>query len=317
MNICILTEGGENIGFGHLSRCLALTQGIRKINKKAKIEFIINQDINAAKFLRRQNLRPISFNWLEKRKKAVSLSRQADIVVIDSYLAPAAFYSEFGKGKHNPYVVAIDDYNRIKYDADIVITPSLSYGTILRKEFWELPKKKIKKNIMEILITFGGKDYGNFMDNFVRKLSKKFPYFSYHILSPKRNFSWDRYLEYLKIKVYSNLYGQDMRNLMLKCDVCISGGGQTLYELARCGVPTIGICFARNQMPNLEKWRGLGFLEFVGWYNSKNIVKKVTNSLNKIDFKTRRKMSQIGRRCIDGRGAIRIANEILTCAKGQ
>ena len=52
MNIDILTEGGKNIGFGHLSRTLALADGFTSLNKdkmkssKLSVRFIVNSDQN-------------------------------------------------------------------------------------------------------------------------------------------------------------------------------------------------------------------------------------------------------------------------------
>ena len=72
-----------------------------------------------------------------------------------------------------------------------------------------------------------------------------------------------------------------MLNLMLKSDICISGGGQTTYELARVGVPTIGICLAENQKNNLMGWKSLGFIENLCWDNEdESLIEEIYNSFN-------------------------------------
>ncbi len=43
-----------------------------------------------------------------------------------------------------------------------------------------------------------------------------------------------------------------MRDVMLSSDVAISAGGQTLYELARTGTPTVAVSVADNQKKNVE-----------------------------------------------------------------
>jgi spore coat polysaccharide biosynthesis predicted glycosyltransferase SpsG len=101
-----------------------------------------------------------------------------------------------------------------------------------------------------------------------------------------------------------------MLELMLKTDICISGGGQTIYELARVGVPTIGICFAENQMLNLKNWMKIGFMNFVGWNNEENVFERIKNIIHKMDYNKRFKMSQVGRKFVNGQGAIRVVEKI-------
>lgn len=48
---------------------------------------------------------------------------------------------------------------------------------------------------------------------------------------------------------------------MEKCDVAISACGSTLYELAVCGVPTIGIIIADNQIGICEKLNNMGVIK--------------------------------------------------------
>jgi spore coat polysaccharide biosynthesis predicted glycosyltransferase SpsG len=43
----------------------------------------------------------------------------------------------------------------------------------------------------------------------------------------------------------------NMVELMLRADLAIAAGGQTTYELAACGVPTLAVCVAENQRANL------------------------------------------------------------------
>lgn len=45
-----------------------------------------------------------------------------------------------------------------------------------------------------------------------------------------------------------------MKDVMAGSDLAISAAGQTLYELARIGLPTIAIAVARDQLGNVEGW---------------------------------------------------------------
>ncbi len=50
-----------------------------------------------------------------------------------------------------------------------------------------------------------------------------------------------------------------MKNAMIKCDIAISAAGQTLFELARIGVPTYAVQVAENQTLNMLSWKKCNF----------------------------------------------------------
>ena len=103
-----------------------------------------------------------------------------------------------------------------------------------------------------------------------------------------------------------------MKELMLNSDIAISAGGQTLYELARIGVPTIGICMAKNQEKNLNGWQMAGFIDYIGWYNNNELQFVLKQSIaNLISSEERTSRSKIGKALVDGKGASRIVNVIM------
>jgi spore coat polysaccharide biosynthesis predicted glycosyltransferase SpsG len=104
----------------------------------------------------------------------------------------------------------------------------------------------------------------------------------------------------------------ELKETMQKSDIAISAGGQTLYELARVGVPTIGICIAQNQLQNLNGWSRSGFLEYIGWYNNKDIQSKLIAALKKMKpYNKRIICSKKIRELIDGRGSSRVCDILL------
>ncbi|MCF7878919.1 MAG: UDP-2,4-diacetamido-2,4,6-trideoxy-beta-L-altropyranose hydrolase, partial [Candidatus Omnitrophica bacterium] len=182
----------------------------------------------------------------------------------------------------------------------------------LRKEFWDVPEKIINKDVKHILITLGGIDKGDFLKKLLEFLSGKFPDFNYHVIT---NSKFNLNLN-LNLNLYSNLSAQEMLELMLKADICISGGGQTTYELARVGVPAIGICFADNQIGNLKYGDLCGYLKFVGDNNDGSLFNKVKDAFEEtIPFEERAKMSRLGRDNADGKGAKRIMETVINANK--
>lgn len=319
--INIFTEGGEDIGLGHLTRCIAFSQAIKEIDADIKIKFIISGDNSAIEFLKDYDIYFINFDWQKQDDKILDLVRNNDLVVIDSYLANESVYDKISTVLYKRFnlnssilnpLVMIDDYNRIEYPAGIVVNPSI-YGDklnypqkgdviyllgkdyiILRKEFWDVPIKKINKKVKNILITFGGINHSALIYKIINYLRNKFD-FNFYLVGSK-----------------NRVDAKEIFNLMLKADICISGGGQATYELARIGVPTIGICFAENQRLNLEGWQKAGFIEYVGWYKDENILDRLIDSINKlIPYQERIKRNKIGRSYIDGKGVNRIVEIVL------
>ena len=308
MKVLILTEGGEKIGFGHITRCIGLYEAFEE--KGIISEFVLNGDNNTLDLLKNKNYQ--IFNWLKEKDKLFKLVKNANVVIIDSYLAEKSLYdriSELTDGQ----IVMIDDCNRLGYPKGIVINPSI-YGDslnypqkegvvyllgkdyiILRKEFWDISEKKINKEVKNFLITFGEINDFDLVYKMGNYLKGKFDFNFYTVDSKKNRHD-----------------AKEILNLMLKADFCISGGGQTTYELARIGVPTIGICLAKNQRLNLVGWQEKGFIEYVGWYNNSNLLNKIEGSINKfLTYGKRIKRSKIGRNSVDGKGALRLVEMIL------
>jgi spore coat polysaccharide biosynthesis predicted glycosyltransferase SpsG len=304
MKVVILTEAGQSIGFGHLTRCIGLYQGFKE--KGVNVEIVVNADSSVDFLLK--GIKYKKFDWLRKRKDTFKSLKKVDIAIIDSYLADLDFYKKVSEIVKIP--VYIDDYKRLDYPRGIVINPSI-YGDkldypkeegvryllgkkyiILRKEFWNVTKKKINKHIKNVLITFGGTNQQDLAKRIAKYLEDEFC-FNISIVDPNKNFT-----------------AKDMLKLMLKADLCISGGGQTTYELARVGVPTIGICFAENQLNNLKFGEKEEYLKFIGWYDDKNLLIKIVNGVKSLNFYKLVHMSRSGRKSVDGKGVLRILKYI-------
>ena len=307
--VIILTEGGKDIGFGHITRCVSLCQAFEE--RKVEPDLIVNGDISILNLLNGRSYK--IFNWIKEKDRLLACIKNSDVVIMDSYLANKILYNEILKVSSFRILAIIDDHRTINYPDGVVINPSV-YGEklnypkkeglvylsgrkyiILRKEFWEVPEKKINKCIKNILITFGGIDYSDRIYKIVNYLEKKFN-FNFYIVDP----------------VKKRVNTKEMLDLMLKADICISGGGQTTYELARVGVPTIGICFAKNQVLNLIEWHRRNFIEYIGWNNDPDLFKNLSLAIEKLSSqKLRQKMSEIGRTSVDGQGVRRIIKESL------
>lgn len=326
MKVFIITEGSKNTGFGHITRCLSLYQAFQE--KGILPEFIINGDNNIEYLLKDVNYQ--IFNWLDDKSKLFEKVKDADIAIIDSYLADISVYNTLSElVKLSVY---IDDNKRLYYPKGIVVnggiyaeeliyphTNGVTYllgtkYTPLRKEFWEIPEKNIKEKIKTIMVTFGGDDAKNMTPKILKLLNEKYPELNKNVIIGRAY----QNVEEIKKEADKNtnlIYCPDaekMKEIMLESDIAISAGGQTLYELARVGVSTAGVCVAENQLGNVKGWEKIGFLEYAGWYNKSNILEKIKNVIENLkDSKERKNKFKIAKKIIDGKGSLRISSKLL------
>ena len=290
MKIIILTEGGSKVGLGHMSRCIALCQAFRRYGQRPLL--LINGDKSIADFVLGVEFK--RFNWLKKKNDTFKMLCGSDIVIIDSYLADLDFYKKVSSLTKS--AVYIDDFNRLKYPKGIILNGTV-YGkdmpytkekdrislvgpeyVLLRKEFWQKTAKKYNKNIKSILLTIGGGHLSKNIIHFIKFLQEEYPHHLKNIITGNK-------LIKIKDKNTNMMYfatSSKLRKILLDSDIAISAGGHTLYELLRIGLPTIGICFYKNQLLNLTALNKLRVIDYLGWYNNRNLFRKLKKSINRM-----------------------------------
>lgn len=326
MKILILTEGGKSIGFGHIARCVSLSQAFEE--RGMQPELLINGDSTVETILKNRKYR--IFDWLKEKEDFFMLVKDAHIIIVDSYLAGYKFYKKIAKVA--TITAYLDDNKRLKYPKGVVINGNIYAGNInypktdgitylcgiqfalLRKEFQNIPKKNIKENIKSIVITFGGYDKRNMTEKILKFINEEYPRFTKNVII-NTNFQKIKEIEALKDRKTNLVYNPDtekLKKIIIKSDIAISAGGQTLNELARLGIPTICICVAENQLQHIIEWERIKFLEYIGWYNDTNLTQKIKNLLFYLENKlVRKNKSEIGQKNIDGKGNRRITNFLL------
>jgi spore coat polysaccharide biosynthesis predicted glycosyltransferase SpsG/GNAT superfamily N-acetyltransferase len=269
------------------------------------------------------------FNWKTDRKKLDRLINNADFVIVDSYLASPGFYKNIAGLPVVP--VYLDDCRRISYPHGVIVNggigaerlrypgsarfPRLAGAkyALVRKEFWKVKPPKINRTVRNVLVTFGGIKRGDFLPAFLRQIVEAMPDLLFHIVLSAENRALvkrNKLDHFQNLKFHFCLAPDRMRDLMWRCDLAISGGGQTTNELARCGLPTLGICFANNQKLNLNGWQRSGFLRLLGGWKDKRLVQRLAKMMAGLDYRKRLSMSRSGRALVDGRGPERVAQAL-------
>jgi UDP-2,4-diacetamido-2,4,6-trideoxy-beta-L-altropyranose hydrolase len=325
--ITILTEGGENIGFGHLTRCLSLSQAFEAHGYSPR--FIINGDNSVKSIL---NDRPFElFNWSshEEKEQLFQVLEQSDAAIVDSYLADAGIYGEISKRVSVP--LYLDDNKRLDYPAGIVLNwniyaPDLDYPQkegieyllgssyiSLRKAFWNVTVKETRQTVTDVMVTFGGDDSKNITPLVMRFLAAGYPWFKKHIIVGSA------FLNHTELESIADdntrlIHAPDaegMNAVMRESDIAITSGGQTLYELACVGVPAVALAVADNQRNNVAAWEKKGFAENAGAWTDDYLMVSIADSFQRVLPFNRRKASlEAGRRTVPGNGAGKIVDFI-------
>jgi len=277
----IFTEALSTTGMGHLGRCTALAEIL--IERSVAIQLIVNSDSTFPNWNFPCDV--IHTNWLDAKEldqfwKSIEFNKEIEVITIyiDSYLASLDVY-HFLKGRCNE-LICIDDDNRLEYPSgSTILNPGypglfIEYDknkykvitgkeeVLLRKPFrerFEIPKRNIPPK--KVLITLGGADPNLYAEQFLEILVTHYPNLEKHFVigAGFTNFDSLRDLADEHTIFYKDLSAMEMRDLMLNMDFAITAGGQTTYELDRCGVPMVIIQTANNQAGNIR-----GFVEFQG-----------------------------------------------------
>jgi len=328
MEVVFVTDGGSKSGMGHITRCQSLSSAFKERNLKCR--FIINGDATIQESFKK-------YNWNENLTQLILDIKNADIVVLDSLSANINVIEEITKIARVP--VFVDDYRRLHYRRGVVIdwTPfvedeyklSNSECTYLlgcnyislRDAFLNIPDKKINQQVVEIAITMGGSDPRNICSKLLDLLLSQLPNSIIKTVVVGQNFAIENVNELKRlaennfsVKLEYDCDSGKMAELFLKADIVISAGGQTLYELARIGTPTIAILTFDNQKFDIEGWESAGFIEYAGAWDEiatfGNVLNRVAKFIQNVELREEKK--KVGRSYVDGMGTKRIIDSILS-----
>jgi len=342
LNVVFRVDGDPGLGMGHLVRCLALARAMQEASE-ANVLFLTRSHEEAVARISRERQRVKSVPlWLGVREELAwvvnSLEKfKPDVVVTDLPYVTGGYLKKLGSiGK---LMTSIDDLALTTHCSDYVISGYLSarlkkYRStnpktrffigpdylMLRKIFEKMNKvrRKIRKNARAVLVTLGGADPENLTVKVVKALSrmdKKLdvtvvlgPAYTHHgelrqLLGKVKSLK-------SKFRIKSDV--KNMAKLMMKTDMAITAGGETIYELAATGTPAINMSQVEHQSINAKELERKGTvinLGLGGEVSEEQIINTVQHLLE--DEKLRQKMSMVGKKLVDGKGARRVANLIL------
>lgn len=177
---------------------------------------------------------------------------------------------------------------------------------------------EIREKVQSVLITTGGGDSENIAGKILDRLYDDT--LEYHLIVGQFNPHY-RELKQLEdsrdnIMIHSNV--TDMAGLMEACDLAITAGGSTIYELAALGVPFVCFSYAENQEALTEYIGSRNIAGFAGAFHKapEQTLEQMQNLFQVLveDESLRRQYFDSERTLIDGQGAVRLAQALRDLA---
>lgn len=315
MELVIFTEGGNNKGFGHFARCSSLYDAAVPIFNEVTM-VVESSDKNVIP-LKDKNV--VFCEW-NIGYYDFSLLRNK-YAIVDSYVAKLEIYEEIEK--HAKRVLYLDDQERIKYPNGIILNPArtteYSYNrslvgskyALIRSDFSKIKKIHTNEVVNRILIFLGADNFGitSRIVNAIREFDEKLVL---DVLLPSNNDNSIDILSDNNCNYYKNLSSRDVATLMLKDDLAIVAGGQTVFELMVTKVPFVCFLMADNQKDNINYLIANQIIERSINVDTKELESEVLLQIAKImDIQTRKEVVMKMSKCIDGDGANRVIGELL------
>jgi spore coat polysaccharide biosynthesis predicted glycosyltransferase SpsG len=238
--------------------------------------------------------------------------------------------------------VAIDDLADRFLDVDLVVNgspnaPALAYRVaggcrlllgpeyaLLRPTYQGCPARRAPDEVSRVLVTLGGSDPLGLTEPTVQAVRRALPRAAVDVLlgplfRPIPGLDALAAASAGQIRLHRGV--DDPVALMSQAELAVSAGGQTLYELAATGLPTVALSMASNQEGNLSTLMAVPTLLRASLSTSAGAAEwsAVTEAVRRLaaDRDLRQRMSDGGQKLIDGRGATRVATAVLALGRPQ
>lgn len=336
--VIIRTDADSVRGMGHLMRCIAIAQRIPECDGEC-IFYIGNQE-HAARILEQYQMQYVVLETADRGKEGEleellqrGRKEQAAAILIDAYDVTQYYLSSL---RTIAKVVYLDDLNQFYYPVDGMINYTWGVDRAeyekypyqdevfllgreyipVRKEF--SPEKEYTfGEVRNVMLTTGGTDPEHIVSRFLEKWkAAQHNQVKLHVILGKYfdNIEEIRQLasDKAQIVLYENL--TNLSEVMRKCEVAVSAGGTTIWELCSVGVATVGVAFVENQ-------QGIFRLEQEGILaGAINMMEADEQAMNQLlacvehlmeDREYRQRLVQKAHEQIDGMGSKRIAQYLL------
>ncbi len=343
--IGIRADASPQLGMGHVMRCISIAQALSGVGVESI--FICANDYPSETVLAYGfEIYTLNSDYRMMESEIDSMLEVVDQlnlsgILVDSYYATDCYLSCI---QERVPVVYIDGLYRCKADIAGVINYNAAacieeYGkrfegkktalmvgldfTPLRNEFrMRSGNKAIRKKVDSILLTTGATDNYGIVVELCRywKKSSLLKDVEKHIIVGKLFKEPEKLMKDFEddSSFVFHLNTTDMKSHMENADIAISAAGTTVYELLSMQVPSIIFSLAdiQNTVGILSpaiKWVGDIRDNDQKDSLSAEAAEKITNAVTDLinNYTERRTLSELAGKCVDGKGAERLARGVL------
>ncbi len=326
-------DGNEEIGLGHLYRCLALADELRE-QHGVGVSFAMSHG-------------PVGFELIEKAQYTVAQKHDGedeaawfkclveadvpDLIVIDVRTGLSK-KSVQGLKATGTTIVAIDDGSERRLASDMVFYPPVPQverfdwtafsgdkyvgweWTVIRSRFARQLQSVANEN-PTVLVTMGGSDPAGMTEKAMAALNLlKGAFTTVVVLGP--SFTRTKEVEAYALSMNRQFEIQknvdDIKAVMARSDLAVASFGVTAYELAALGVPAIYLCLTKDHAESASAFVKEGMAVSLGVHDDvsvEGLAEKVRELLG--DKEKRTVISQKAASMVDGLGARRIAEAMV------
>ena len=338
MNVLIRADGNERIGSGHIMRTKSIANELKGFGAKVLYALadergkrLINNEFQSVVLSSNYECLDDEINALS----SVVKEQEIKLILLDSYFVTPKYFKELKKLAKVAY---IDDLDAFAYECEALINYSAFFDkneykarqnlakkhflgsefAPLRAEFGSTQKSSKNTQKKQVLLTTGNTDLLGIMPRLLEAFlsDESLKNLEFLAISGAFNEHENKLLalsaKHKNIKVLKN--PENMAQIMSEADFVLSAGGSTLYELASLAKAVICFSIAANQN-NIKSWAEAGAMLYAGdaKADSHSVVARSVNLLKSLlnDENLAKTLGQKAHFFVDGKGAIRLAKELL------
>lgn len=315
-HLVVVTDAGGEAGLGHFKRCAALADalGVRGVAVEALVSSAPGADLTAVA----PSLRVTPLEWWDALGRVLDAvaGRVVDAFVVDSYHADRSLL--LGLRRVAP-VVLIDDLAEGPLPVDAVVNGAwhaerLAYQVppdallllgprhaLLDAAFAADAAPRAPAVVARVLVTLGGATPAAEVAEAGRAVRTALPR---AVIDVAGGLAAHELATLTDMTVHRPV--SSLRALLARADLAVTAAGMTLYECLATATPSVALCLADNQRPNIEHLGAAGLIVPADRGTLASTVSRVAE-----DRGLRERLSAGGRRAVDGRGAERVADAIV------
>jgi len=313
------------VGGGHVSRCLAVAAAL---DQALPVLMVLDPGAEAA-------ARRCAEAGIAATEGPLDVSSGWGVCVLDGY---EFIHTDYVYYASVAPLAVFDDLSDPAAEASLVInpTPGLSgdrwgeqpalLGTRfapIRPEFAALSDRSVPTIVERVLVTLGSTPAHAEVEHVLRSIdatrNREFDPDVTLILPGSADMpdGLRQIIDHFSQRLIHIESVSDMAPMLDETDFVIGAGGVSLLERMAAGVPSVSVVLADNQRASIQGAAALGATLAYEFGDDSTAVKKLANAIWRVacDPDLRAEMVRAGRRAVDDKGAMRIAEALISLSR--